>query len=333
VSWFLGQSWLMLLLSFLLGCLITWWLLRRRWEKVHFSESDAVTRVSEQHSTLLAEKNAEISRLRALLATPAAAQADATPAAAADADVAAGTVVAAESDVATLAADADVDAAPAVEPVQTASLVDVENVDTPSVDLTSVDDAAQDTSVDLGAIEAESVDVSADAVAAGAVDITGVPQVTASQADVSEITPVVDLSEAGAPTEDLPVDESVAAAVPAQGSTAAAAPEQAVIDLADAGQNTDDTTDEDSGDDLERIEGIGPRIAGALRSAGIHTFAKLADSDVATLQAALEASGLRFAPSLPTWARQSRLLADGDETGFTALTEQLVAGRDTGRTV
>ena len=88
---------------------------------------------------------------------------------------------------------------------------------------------------------------------------------------------------------------------------------------------------DESGHDLERIEGIGPRIAGALRASGVHTFGALADADVATLQAALEAAGLRFAPSLPTWARQARLLADGDEAGFLALTEQLVAGRDTGR--
>ena len=82
---------------------------------------------------------------------------------------------------------------------------------------------------------------------------------------------------------------------------------------------------------MERIEGIGPRIATALHSAGISSFGRLAESDVAALQSALEASGLRFAPSLPTWSRQARLLADGDDEGFAKLTEQLVAGRDVGR--
>jgi len=80
--------------------------------------------------------------------------------------------------------------------------------------------------------------------------------------------------------------------------------------------------------DLERIEGIGPRIGAALREAGIRTFRQLADAEITTLQAALERAGLRFAPSLPTWSRQARLLADGDEAGFVALTEQFVAGRD-----
>jgi len=84
-------------------------------------------------------------------------------------------------------------------------------------------------------------------------------------------------------------------------------------------------------DDLERIEGVGPRMAAALRQAGIGTYRKLADSDERRLRAAIEAAGLRFAPSLVTWARQARLLADGDEAGFADLTRRLVAGRDTGR--
>jgi predicted flap endonuclease-1-like 5' DNA nuclease len=81
-------------------------------------------------------------------------------------------------------------------------------------------------------------------------------------------------------------------------------------------------------DDLERIEGIGPRMAGALRAAGVRTFEELAGCDQGRLRAAIEAAGLSFAPSLVTWARQARLLADGDEAGFTQLTRTLVAGRD-----
>jgi predicted flap endonuclease-1-like 5' DNA nuclease len=84
-------------------------------------------------------------------------------------------------------------------------------------------------------------------------------------------------------------------------------------------------------DELERIEGIGPRMAGALRTAGIRTYAALAGADDATLRTAIENAGLSFAPSLVTWARQARLLADGDEDGFAELTRRLVAGRDTGR--
>lgn len=84
-------------------------------------------------------------------------------------------------------------------------------------------------------------------------------------------------------------------------------------------------------DDLERIEGIGPQMSGALKNAGIHTYAELAAADETTLRDAIEARGLRFAPSLVTWGRQAQLLAEGDEDGFADLTRRLVSGRDEGR--
>jgi predicted flap endonuclease-1-like 5' DNA nuclease len=84
-------------------------------------------------------------------------------------------------------------------------------------------------------------------------------------------------------------------------------------------------------DDLERIEGIGPQMSRALIDAGIRTYAQLAVANEATLREAIEARGLRFAPSIVTWAQQARLLADGDEEAFADLTRRLVAGRDEGR--
>ncbi len=81
-------------------------------------------------------------------------------------------------------------------------------------------------------------------------------------------------------------------------------------------------------DDLERIEGIGPRIAEALRSQGIRTFARLADSSTDDLRAALERGGVRFAPSHPTWATQAGYLARDDEDGFVEYTGLLVGGRE-----
>ena len=82
-------------------------------------------------------------------------------------------------------------------------------------------------------------------------------------------------------------------------------------------------------DRLERIEGIGPKIATALRQSGFTSFAALADADEDTLREALRTAHLRFAPSLPTWPDQARLLADGDEAGFAELTAGLVGGRGT----
>ncbi|MEP7289092.1 MAG: helix-hairpin-helix domain-containing protein [Chloroflexota bacterium] len=81
-------------------------------------------------------------------------------------------------------------------------------------------------------------------------------------------------------------------------------------------------------DDLTKIEGIGPKISSALKAAGIDTFAKLAEANEADLSGALETAGLRFAPSLHTWARQAAFAAQGDWDGLKELQDHLVSGRD-----
>ncbi len=81
-------------------------------------------------------------------------------------------------------------------------------------------------------------------------------------------------------------------------------------------------------DDLEAIEGIGPAMAKALEGDGIFTFAALAGADEARLRSAIEQAGQRFAPSIPTWARQAAYLAVGDHDGFTTYTNELIAGVD-----
>jgi predicted flap endonuclease-1-like 5' DNA nuclease len=80
-------------------------------------------------------------------------------------------------------------------------------------------------------------------------------------------------------------------------------------------------------DNLQRVEGIGPKTANVLVASGIRTYKQLADCDQATLGATLRGAGLRFTPSMSTWSTQAELLANGDEAGFAALTDQLVAGR------
>lgn len=84
----------------------------------------------------------------------------------------------------------------------------------------------------------------------------------------------------------------------------------------------------DARDDLTRLEGVGPKIAAALAASGLSTFAALADASEDELRDALRSAALRSAASLPTWSRQARLLADGDEAGFRALTDRLVGGRE-----
>lgn len=80
------------------------------------------------------------------------------------------------------------------------------------------------------------------------------------------------------------------------------------------------------GDDLTKIEGIGPKMADALRDAGISTFADVANASQDELRVAIEKAGMRLAPSIPTWAKQAKLAADGDWDGLAKYQDYLVAG-------
>ncbi len=82
-------------------------------------------------------------------------------------------------------------------------------------------------------------------------------------------------------------------------------------------------------DDLTIIEGIGNKMSNALKAAGIDTFAKLAQASEAQIVAAIEAAGMRFAPSLPTWSEQAAYAQRGDWAGLEAFQKQLTSGRKT----
>ena len=80
-------------------------------------------------------------------------------------------------------------------------------------------------------------------------------------------------------------------------------------------------------DDLRKIEGIGPKIAGILRDAGIETFAQLAETEVARLREILRAAGLRSLANPETWPEQARLAAAGDWAAMETLQNELQGGR------
>jgi F-type H+-transporting ATPase subunit gamma len=86
-------------------------------------------------------------------------------------------------------------------------------------------------------------------------------------------------------------------------------------------------TDEGDEDDLTRIEGIGPKMQSALKTAGIRTFAALAEASEDELRQAIEDAGMRLAPSLETWSEQAEYAASGDWDGLGALQEELEGGR------
>jgi predicted flap endonuclease-1-like 5' DNA nuclease len=81
-------------------------------------------------------------------------------------------------------------------------------------------------------------------------------------------------------------------------------------------------------DNLEIIEGIGPKIAGLLAQNGIDTFAALANASAEQLRALLLAAGRRFAVSDPTtWPDQAALAAKADMDALKAMQADLKGGR------
>lgn len=80
-------------------------------------------------------------------------------------------------------------------------------------------------------------------------------------------------------------------------------------------------------DDLEIIEGIGPKIASVLKAAGITTFAQLADMDPDKIAELIHAGGIRLADPA-SWPEQARLAAAGDQAGLQALQDRLKGGRE-----
>ena len=81
-------------------------------------------------------------------------------------------------------------------------------------------------------------------------------------------------------------------------------------------------------DDLTRIEGIGPQIQGLLNAVGIITFTDLGMTDLGKLRAMLEAAGSRFRVHDPeTWPEQARLAAAGSWDELDRLQDELKGGR------
>ena len=79
-------------------------------------------------------------------------------------------------------------------------------------------------------------------------------------------------------------------------------------------------------DDLRLIEGIGPKIASVLSSAGVVSFAQLAAAEIEELRQMLSDAGVRIVfPD--TWPEQAALAAAGKWEDLAHLQSQLVRGR------
>lgn len=80
-------------------------------------------------------------------------------------------------------------------------------------------------------------------------------------------------------------------------------------------------------DDLEIIEGIGPKIAAVLKDGGVNSFAKLADASIPAITAILHQAGPHFILANPaSWAEQAQLAASGKWHELKKLQDVLIAG-------
>jgi len=79
------------------------------------------------------------------------------------------------------------------------------------------------------------------------------------------------------------------------------------------------------GDDLKKIEGIGPKIAETLTAAGIATFADLAKAKPANISEII--AGVRGNHVPDTWPQQAQLAADGKWDELKELQDKLDGGK------
>lgn len=82
------------------------------------------------------------------------------------------------------------------------------------------------------------------------------------------------------------------------------------------------------GDDLKKIEGIGPKAAEALTNAGIGTYAKLSKAEPDNIKEILTEASSRMAHLDPgTWPQQAQLAAEGKWDELKTLQDELNGGK------
>jgi predicted flap endonuclease-1-like 5' DNA nuclease len=231
----------------------------------------------------------------------------------------------------------DVGTGPDIDDLAVARDADASATAQPSVDDVLADDPGPDTAVDAAVDDPDPSDDADDQPPAAvdeAPDAASACADAEALADVDETLDGPDAPEALADESEGAVvaDDDVAAVAIAVGAmsepgTSPAEVEAGPVPTGDVEAEVIELDEVEPDDDIERIEGIGPKIGRVLREAGLGTFTAIAQASPETLRAALKVGGVRLAPSLVSWPDQAQLLADGDEDGFRAFTDSLAAGR------
>jgi predicted flap endonuclease-1-like 5' DNA nuclease len=82
-------------------------------------------------------------------------------------------------------------------------------------------------------------------------------------------------------------------------------------------------------DNLQKIEGIGPKIASLLNASGIYTYRRLAETPAGRLQEILDSGGpnLRLADPV-SWPQQAELAANESWEALQSFQDSLIGGRE-----
>ena len=81
-------------------------------------------------------------------------------------------------------------------------------------------------------------------------------------------------------------------------------------------------------DDLKAVEGIGPKIEGLLKKAGINTWKALSEASVDAIKKVLDDAGPRYKLADPgTWPKQAELADKGKWDELRTYQDQLIRGK------
>jgi predicted flap endonuclease-1-like 5' DNA nuclease len=139
------------------------------------------------------------------------------------------------------------------------------------------------------------------------------PEAITPATEPTSEAPAAEAAVPEAPAAEAPIS---GAPVPEAPAAEAAVPEAAASDLSATRP-----------DDLTLIEGIGPKIAAALVSAGVTTFARIAEMAPADLEAIVRGAGVRMVGKSESWPVQARLAADGKLAELKTLQDKLKGGQ------
>lgn len=130
------------------------------------------------------------------------------------------------------------------------------------------------------------------------------------------------------------LDRTFVSVLPEGGEVAAPAPRKVkktpaqVVEAIAEAPKAAPVEEKSAEDDLKKIEGIGPKIEGLLKDAGIKTFADLAKSDADEVKEILLAAGKRYAAHDPsTWAKQADMANKGEWEALEKWQDELDGGK------